>query len=140
VLAHPAYGGAARVAPPLLLGKLFRWLGADAIIFPNFGGRFAYTRDECAGITANGRCEWGMYRPALPVPAGGLSVERIDEIVHFYGNDVMLLIGGSLLAAGDRLAERARAFVAAAHNDTDAAASRHDSAAMTTIPGADRAG
>ena len=140
VLAHPAYGGAARVAPPLLLGKLFRWLGADAVIFPNFGGRFAYTRDECAGIAANGRCEWGTYRPALPVPAGGLSVERIGEIVHFYGHDVMLLIGGSLLAAGDRLAERARAFVAAAHHGTDAAASRDNGAAMTTIPGADHAG
>ena len=113
VLAHPAYGGAARVAPPLLLGRLFRWLGADAVIFPNFGGRFAYTRDECAGIAANSRCDWGGYRRTLPVPAGGLSVERVDEIVRFYGSDVMLLIGGSLLAAGDRLPERARAFVAA---------------------------
>lgn len=113
VLAHPAYGGAARVAPPLLLGRIFRWLGADAVIFPNFGGRFAYTRDECAGIAANNRCDWGGYRRTLPVPAGGLSVERVDEVVRFYGPDVMLLIGGSLLAAGDRLSERARAFVAA---------------------------
>lgn len=128
ILAHPAYGGAARVAPPLLLGKLFRWLGADAVIFPNFGGRFAYTRDECAGIAANGRCEWGAYRRTLPVPAGGLSVERVDEIVRFYGNDVMLLIGGSLLAAGDGLAERARAFVAAARHATAAAVEPHEEA------------
>src|SRR5207245_10932009 len=35
VIAHPAYAGAVRVAPPLLLGKIFRWLGADAVIFPN---------------------------------------------------------------------------------------------------------
>ena len=118
VLAHPAFGGAARLAPPLLLGKLFRWLGADAVIFPNFGGRFAYTRDECAGIATNARREWGAYRQTLPVPAGGLSVERVDEIVRFYGNDVMLLIGGSLLAAGDNVAERARAFVAATHRAT----------------------
>jgi ribulose-bisphosphate carboxylase large chain len=113
VLAHPAYGGAARVAPPLLLGRIFRWLGADAVIFPHFGGRFAYTPDECAGIAANSRCDWGGYRRTLPVPAGGLSVERVAEIVRFYGTDVMLLIGGSLLAAGDRLPEQARAFVAA---------------------------
>ena len=115
VLAHPAYGGAARVAPPLLLGAIFRWLGTDAVIFPNFGGRFAYTREECIGIASNHRRNWGSYRATLPVPAGGLSVERVDEVVRCYGSDVMLLIGGSLLAAGGRLPERARAFVAATH-------------------------
>jgi ribulose-bisphosphate carboxylase large chain len=125
VLAHPAYAGAARVAPPLLLGRIFRWIGADAVIFPNFGGRFAYTRDECAGIAANSRCEWGGYRQTLPVPAGGLSVERVDEVVRFYGPDVMLLIGGSLLAAGDRLSERARAFVAATHGAAAHAGAPH---------------
>jgi len=40
----------------------------------------------------------------LPVPAGGMSVERAAEIVRAYGNDAMLLVGGSLLAAGDGLA------------------------------------
>ena len=28
-VAHPSFGGAARIAPPLLVGTLFRWLGAD---------------------------------------------------------------------------------------------------------------
>ena len=44
-----------------------------------------------------------------------MSVERSRDVVSCYGNDVMLLIGGSLLAAGDRLLERSRAFVAAVH-------------------------
>jgi ribulose-bisphosphate carboxylase large chain len=114
VIAHPAYAGAARIAPPLLLGKLFRWLGADAVIYPNFGGRFAYSREECAQIAANSRSDWAGYRRSLPVPAGGLTVERVAELVRFYGPDVMLLIGGALLADGDCLPEQARAFVAAA--------------------------
>ena len=42
ILAHPALAGAARIAPPLILGKLFRLFGADATIFPNAGGRFTY--------------------------------------------------------------------------------------------------
>ena len=46
VLAHPALAGAARIAPPLLLGKLFRLFGADATIFPNAGGRFSYWRGD----------------------------------------------------------------------------------------------
>jgi ribulose-bisphosphate carboxylase large chain len=113
VIAHPAYAGAARVAPPLLLGKLFRWLGADAVIFPNFGGRFAYSREDCAGIANNNRCDWAGYAKTLPTPAGGLTMDRVTELVGFYGPDVMLLIGGALLAPADRLAERTRSFVAA---------------------------
>ena len=113
VIAHPAYAGAARVAPPLLLGKLFRWLGADAVIFPNFGGRFAYSREDCAGIANNGRCAWAGYATTLPVPAGGLTTDRVTELVGFYGPDVMLLIGGALLMPAERLSERTRNFVAA---------------------------
>jgi ribulose-bisphosphate carboxylase large chain len=111
VLAHPAYAGAARVAPPLLLGKLYRWLGADAVIFPSYGGRFAYSQPVCREIAAACRGEWPPLRASLPVPAGGLAVERVAEVLRFYGPDTMLLIGGSLLAAGDALAARAREFV-----------------------------
>ena len=111
VLAHPAYGGAAGVAPPFLLGTLFRLLGADAVIFPNAGGRFAYSEQTCTDIATRSRRPWPGMRPMLPVPAGGMSVERAPDIVREYGDDTMLLVGGSLLAAGDRLAERTRAFV-----------------------------
>jgi ribulose-bisphosphate carboxylase large chain len=113
VLAHPAYAGAARVSPPLLLGKLFRLLGADAVIYPNFGGRFSYSAERCRELAGAARAPWGEIRPALPVPAGGMTVERAAELVEFYGNDVMLLIGGSLLAAGDALPARTREFTAA---------------------------
>jgi ribulose-bisphosphate carboxylase large chain len=115
VLAHPAYAGAARVTPPLLLGKLFRWLGADAVIYPNVGGRFAYSESTCRGIAHAARAPWSHMRPILPVPAGGLSVERVPEVVQFYGNDVMLLVGGALLAAGERLPARTREFVDLVH-------------------------
>jgi ribulose-bisphosphate carboxylase large chain len=43
-----------------------------------------------------------------------MTVERVPEMARDYGSDVMLLIGGGLLSAGPRLAERTRAFVAAA--------------------------
>ena len=113
VMAHPAFGGAARIAPPLLLGKLFRLLGADATIFPNHGGRFGYSRATCVSIAAAARDPWQGLRPALPVPAGGMTLDRVAEMREVYGNDTMLLIGGGLLTAGDRLLERAREFVQA---------------------------
>ena len=111
ILAHPAFGGATRIAPPLLLGKLFRLFGADATIFPNYGGRFSYSRETCLAIAGEARSRWANVKPVLPVPAGGMSVERVDEMSADYGADTMLLIGGSLLAAGVQLPERSREFV-----------------------------
>ena len=114
LLAHPAFAGAGRIAPALLLGKIFRLLGADATIFPNHGGRFSYSRDTCLAIAREARAPWGRFPATLPVPAGGMSVERVPEMVADYGRDVMLLVGGGLLSAGAALPGRARAFVAAA--------------------------
>ncbi|MBC5798601.1 MAG: ribulose 1,5-bisphosphate carboxylase [Candidatus Eremiobacteraeota bacterium] len=112
-LSHPSFGGAARIAPPLLFGRLFRLFGADATIFVNYGGRFAYSRDDSAAIAAAARAPWGDVRAVLPVPAGGMSVERVDELLAFYSCDTMLLIGGNLLIARDDLLSRTRAFVEA---------------------------
>ncbi len=112
-LAHPSFAGNARIAPSLLFGRIFRLLGADAPIFVNYGGRFAYPREECGALAEGAREPWGELRPALPVPAGGMRLDRVDELLDFYGPDTMLLIGGNLLLAeGDALRARARAFVA----------------------------
>jgi ribulose-bisphosphate carboxylase large chain len=113
LIAHPAFAGAGRIAPPLLLGKLFRLLGADATIFPNHGGRFGYSRETCLGIVAAARDPWHGLRPVLPVPAGGMTIDRVPEMRATYGDDTMLLIGGGLLTAGGQLLERAKEFVAA---------------------------
>lgn len=110
ILAHPAFGGG-RISPVWLFGKFFRLLGADAAIYPNYGGRFAYTQEQCRQLASAMREPWKAIRPALPVPAGGMAVERTREMIELYGNDVMLLIGGNLLAAGDNLLERSRTFV-----------------------------
>jgi len=110
VLAHPAMGGGARIAPPLLFGKLFRMLGADAVIFTGYGGRFAYTRERCRDIAEAARAPLHDMKPAMPVPAGGMKLERVDELVDFYGPDTMLLIGGDLLIAGEQLLARGREF------------------------------
>ena len=64
--------------------------------------------------------DWDTYPPraldpALPVPAGGMPVERVDEMIGFYGHDAMLLVGGGLLEAGDALPEVASAFVRRVH-------------------------
>ena len=72
-LAHPSLAGAARIAPPLLFGKIFRMLGADAVVFPNHGGRFGYSPETCREIARAALAELEGLRPCVPVPAGGMT-------------------------------------------------------------------
>jgi len=111
VLGHPAMGGAQRISPALLFGKLYRLFGADAVIYLNYGGRFQISKAACTELAANLRDPWGALLPALPTPAGGMTVDRVGEMVDFYGEDVMLLVSGGLLTAGDGILERSRKFV-----------------------------
>lgn len=111
VLAHPAFGGVLRAAEPALFGKLFRWFGADAVIFPHAGGRFSYSEETCRALADALRAPHPRARPAFPAPAGGIRVERIGELLEFYGPDAILLVGGSLYEAGDALFERTRQLV-----------------------------
>jgi ribulose-bisphosphate carboxylase large chain len=115
VLAHPAYSGAQRIAPAALFGRLFRLLGADAVIYVSFGSRFDVSRADCRRLAENLAAPWGDVLPALPVPAGGIALESAAEVVAFYGTDAMLLVGGSLQVDPGAVAERSRAFVAAVH-------------------------
>jgi ribulose-bisphosphate carboxylase large chain len=111
-LVHPSLAGS-RMAPRALLGTLFRAFGADAVIFPNHGGRFSYSAATCQALAHALREPWPGIAPAMPVPAGGMSVERVPELKREYGRDVMLLVGGSLLIARERLYERSLQFVQA---------------------------
>lgn len=108
-IAHPAMIGAGRISP-YLFAKLFRLLGADAFIFPNPGGRFSYSSACCQRIAAALRGLAGGLRPSLPVPAGGMTLERVPELLDYYGPDAMLLIGGALLSVppGSIIEETAR--------------------------------
>jgi len=116
IFAHPALGGAARIAPELLIGKLFPWFGADAVVFPTYGGRFGYSRAACQTLAENAR---GIGPGAIPVPAGGMTLARVPEILDFYGPETMLLIGGSLLDAKQRLTEETANFVGAVAGHAD---------------------
>ena len=113
LFAHPALGGAARIAPELLIGKLFRLFGAGGLIFPNYGGRFGYSAETCGRLADNARDTEPAMKASLPIPAGGMTLSRTGEILDFYGPDTMLLIGGNLLMARDRITEEASVFARA---------------------------
>jgi ribulose-bisphosphate carboxylase large chain len=110
IIAHPSFGGATRIAPELLYGKLFPLYGADATIFANFGGRFAYSKETCRNLAdaLTHPDEPGLI-PTLPMPAGGIKYQNVADVLAFYGTEVILLMGGGLYEAGDDPALYARA-------------------------------
>lgn len=80
----------------IVLGTLMRLAGADISIFPNTGGRFSFNDQQCRDITEKSREKLGDLKPMLVSPAGGMTLERIPEMIKMYGNDTALLIGGAL--------------------------------------------
>lgn len=116
IMAHPAFGGSFvanrenGISHRVLFGELPRLLGADATIFPNYGGRFSFSRDECVSIAEGSSLPWGEIKPILPAPGGGMSLARVPEMIDVYGREVILLIGGGLHGQGKSLMESARGF------------------------------
>lgn len=110
LLAHPAFLGSfvtsptAGIAHDVLFGLLLRLAGADAAVFPSFGGRFSFTPEQCRAIADGCLRPFAGLAASVPTPGGGMSVQRVPELVDFYGPDVMLLIGGELHRDGDRRA------------------------------------
>lgn len=116
LLAHPALHGAfvahadAGMSHYALFGQIYRLAGADAVIFPNYGGRFSFTRAECLNLAAGTACHMGEVRPIFPVPAGGMNLSRVPEMREVYGREVIFLIGGGLRSHGPELVENCRHF------------------------------
>ncbi len=92
---------------------LMRLAGADITIFPNFGGRFSYSVDECLEIARDARSEMGQIKPAWISPAGGMSIDRLADMFGSYGKDTAALIGGALHRGS--LADNARSMVETIH-------------------------
>jgi ribulose-bisphosphate carboxylase large chain len=117
LLSHPAFQGPFTLRPyegiahGALYGQINRLAGADGAIFPSYGGRFSFTPEQCRDIVRGATCDMGALAPIFPVPAGGMSLERVPELCRFYGKDSILLVGGDLHRHGPDLAENCRKFV-----------------------------
>jgi len=102
IMGHPALLGSfvtskeQGLSHGVIFGQLMRIAGADIGIFPNFGGRFSFSKAECNEIALAGRSELSHLEPLWLSPAGGMTLDRIEEMIDFYGKDTASLIGGAL--------------------------------------------
>jgi ribulose-bisphosphate carboxylase large chain len=118
VMAHPSLSGSLVISPDTgfshraWYGQLMRLAGADATVFPNYGGRFSFSRAECADIASGCEMPMGSIRAIFPAPGGGMTTDRARDMLEVYGREFILLIGGGLHRRGGDLAENSRRFVA----------------------------
>ncbi len=102
ILGHPAMLGSlvtskdSGISHGIVFGTLMRLAGADISIFPNIGGRFSFTTEQCLEIADLSRRKLGSLKPITIAPAGGMTLERIPEMIDMYGKETALLIGGAL--------------------------------------------
>ena len=116
IMTHPSFTGPFVLTPEtgvshsIMYGVFQRLAGSDISVFPNVGGRFGFSVDECLSIAGACRDRDGIGKPMMPSPGGGMSVERAGDMVSMYGEDVVYLLGGSLLRAGDGIGDAVRAM------------------------------
>ena len=115
ILTHPALQGSFvtsshGMSHGVIFGQLARLAGADMTIFPNFGGRFSFSRDECREIARATSDPMGHLKSIFPAPGGGMGLDRIPEMLETYGRDLIFLIGGGLFKHGPDLVENCRYF------------------------------
>ncbi|MDR2762952.1 MAG: hypothetical protein LBB88_10145 [Planctomycetaceae bacterium] len=116
IIAHPAFiGGMAMnlqgLSCGVVYGTIMRLAGADATIFPNFGGRFPLTLDDCKDIVTKSREPLGNIPPIFPSPAGGMELKNIKSMLKNYGKDMLLLVGSGLFSQSDNLIENCKKFI-----------------------------
>jgi ribulose-bisphosphate carboxylase large chain len=116
ILSHPAWLGTFAISPEqgvahqVIYGQLPRLAGADATIFVNYGGRFAFSRGDCRSIVEATDQSMGEIKPIFPIPAGGMTMSRLPEMAEFYGREAVFLIAGGLYAHGADLVASSRQF------------------------------
>ena len=116
IMSHPAFLGSfvasddSGISHAALFGQIMRLAGADSTVFPNFGGRFSFSRPQCSSIASATSEPMGHLRSIFPAPGGGMSLDRIADMRAVYSHDLILLIGGGLFRHGPDLTENCRHF------------------------------
>lgn len=111
IMTHPSFLGPYVLSEDtgfthaMLFGYMQRLCGSDISIIPNFGGRFGFSKEDCISFARACQTEDAIGKPIFPSPGGGMSRDRIKDMVDVYGHDAIFLLGGSLLQHPDGIAE-----------------------------------
>ncbi len=117
IVAHPAFLGSFVTSSTngfnhkTLFGKMMRISGADVSIYPNFGGRFSFSKEECLEIVKGCTEEFLNFQSIFPCPGGGMNFSNVPMMKEVYGKDVIYLMGGGLVKRSSDLEKNTRELI-----------------------------
>ena len=109
ILSHPSFSGGHVLSTKngidhgVYYGTFQRIIGADMSIFPNTGGRFAFTKNQCLEISSKCKDIDGFGKPIFPAVGGGMSIKTASEMNLMFGKDAVFLLGGGLITHKDNM-------------------------------------
>ena len=116
ILAHSDYTGAVYESPwsglsaNLIGATLPRMAGLDMVIALSPYGKFPMMMDTFISAGMKMLQPFGHIKPVFPMPGGGTTQGHIEDIMHKFGNDVMIEAGGAIHGHPMGPAAGARAF------------------------------
>jgi len=116
IFSHPSFlgsyvlGSDNGISHFALFGQIMRLAGADGTIYPNYGGRFSFSREECQNIVKGTIVPMGNLKTSFPCPGGGMSIDNIPDMIQVYGSDVIFLVGGGLFRHSPNLLDNCNYF------------------------------
>ncbi len=102
ILAHLDFAGTMYESPYsgissyLILGKLARLAGADIVVYPSPFGKFPFLRERYLQIGHHLLGKWLHFKPAFPMPGGGVMPAVVPAIIRDLGKDCILGAGGAI--------------------------------------------
>jgi len=83
------------ISSRLLLGKLMRMAGADAVLFPSPYGRMGINEEEAQHVKELLTQKLEM-KTTFPIPSAGIDFNSIDQVKADFGKEVIINLGGSV--------------------------------------------
>jgi 2,3-diketo-5-methylthiopentyl-1-phosphate enolase len=99
------------VAPEVLVGRLTRLAGADAVLIGSPWARRSTPEPLWRRMAALLRDEWSGLTPAFPVVGGGVVPEQLGDVVRMLGIDAIVTAGGAINGHPDGAEAGARAMM-----------------------------
>jgi 2,3-diketo-5-methylthiopentyl-1-phosphate enolase len=119
VIAHTAgldlFGGhdGLSVAPEILVGRLARLAGADAVLIGSPWARRSTPEPLWTRMADLLRDDWGGLAPAFPVVGGGVVAGQLGDVVRQLGVEVIVTAGGAINGHPEGAEAGARAMMLA---------------------------
>ena len=119
VIAHTAgldlFGGGdgLSVAPEILVGRLARLAGADAVLIGSPWARRSTPEPLWTRMAGLLRDDWSGLAPAFPVVGGGIVADQLADVVRDLGVDVIVTAGGAINGHPEGAEAGARAMMTA---------------------------